>query len=326
MTTDVTEQMEADEERVVSPSELFRKWENGQWKLTELPIADDAADWAAVRPYARGELESMIEGFVLGEAAVSDTLSPIADAAPTLDEHQYLCTQIADEARHTRFFTTYLQEMRERVPSHEKVIEDAWASAGDAVSTIFDDELKARTDRVKFHPDDRRAWYEAVTYYHLMAEGVLAMSVLGSMLSMVRQLRGRLPVLNTGLRNVIRDESRHMAFGMYAARQGVLGDHAEHVRATMLEAIPQVTLALVAPERKLPGASLPPLRAALGTQYAARYASARRTLLRRMELIGLSAAIPEASASWDQSMKVALTEYETRHGGPHPATEAQMAP
>ncbi|WP_330343265.1 ribonucleotide-diphosphate reductase subunit beta [Streptomyces sp. NBC_00557] len=321
MTVDALEQMEADEERVISPAELFRKWEQGQWRLTELPIASDAADWAAMRPYARGELESMIEGFVLGEAAVSNTLSPLADAAPSLDAHQYLCTQIADEARHTRFFATYLQEMRRSRPSHEEVIADALASAGDAVSTIFDEELKARTDHVRFHPEDTRAWYEAVTYYHLMAEGVLAMSVLGAMLSMVRQLRGSLPVLHTGLRNVIRDESRHMAFGMYAAREGVHTGHGDAVLATMMEAIPQVTMALVAPERKLPGTTLPPLRATIGKQHAHRYAGARRTLLRRMELIGLQAHTGEAGQAWDLSMKAAMTEYEHRHGDPHPAGE-----
>jgi len=322
VTVDAVEQMEADEEGVVSPAELFRKWELGQWRLTELPIASDAADWAAMRPYARGELESMIEGFVLGEAAVSNTLSPISDAAPNLDAHQYLCTQIADEARHTRFFATYLQQMRLSVPSHEEVIADARASAGDAVSTIFDDELTARTDRLRFHPEDTRAWYEAVTYYHLMAEGVLAMSVLGAMLSMVRQLRGSLPVLNTGLRNVIRDESRHMAFGMYAAREGVHGGHGPAVLATVMEAIPQVTAAMVAPERRLPGTSLPPLRAGIGKQHAHRYAGARRTLLRRMELIGLQAHTGEAGRAWDLSMTTAMAEYERRHGDPHPAGEA----
>ncbi|MEU6551311.1 ribonucleotide-diphosphate reductase subunit beta [Streptomyces sp. NPDC046915] len=323
MTTDavVLTEMEADEERVISPAELFRKWEHGQWRLTELPIASDAADWAAMRPYGRRELESMIEGFVLGEAAVSNTLSPLADAAPSLDAQQYLCTQIADEARHTRFFATYLQEMRTSAPAHEKVIADARASAGEAVSTIFDDELKARTDHVRFHPEDTRAWYEAVTYYHLMAEGVLAMSVLGAMLSMVRQLRGSLPVLNTGLRNVIRDESRHMAFGMYAAREGVRTGHGSAVLSTMMEAIPQVTMALVAPERKLPGSSIPPLRAALGKQHAHRYSGARRTLLRRMELIGLQDRTGDAGRAWDTGMAAAMAEYERRHGGPHPAGE-----
>ncbi|MFC9685056.1 ribonucleotide-diphosphate reductase subunit beta [Streptomyces sp. NPDC056948] len=321
MTVDALEQMEADEERVISPAELFRKWEHGQWRLTELPIASDAADWAAMRPYARGELETMIEGFVLGEAAVSNTLSPLADAAPSLDSHQYLCTQIADEARHTRFFATYLQEMRSSRPSHEEVIAAALGSAGDAVSTIFDDELRTRTDHVRFHPEDTRAWYEAVTYYHLMAEGVLAMSVLGAMLSMVRQLRGSLPVLNTGLRNVIRDESRHMAFGMYAAREGVHTGHGDAVLATLMEAIPQVTMALVAPERKLPGTTLPPLRASIGKQHAHRYAGARRTLLRRMELIGLQSHTGEAGQAWDLAMKAAMTEYERRHGDPHPAGE-----
>ena len=39
LTVDAVEQMEADEERVIAPAELFRKWEQGQWRLTELPMS-----------------------------------------------------------------------------------------------------------------------------------------------------------------------------------------------------------------------------------------------------------------------------------------------
>jgi ribonucleoside-diphosphate reductase beta chain len=315
------EQMEADEERVTSPADLFRKWENQQWRLTDLPLADDRADWAAMGRYGRGELESMLTGFVLGEAAVSNTLSPLADAAPTLDAQQYLCTQIADEARHTRFFASYLKEMRDDEPSREEVIAQAWDTSAEIVSSIFDDGLRDRTGRVRDEPENRRAWYEAVTYYHLMAEGVLAMSVLGSMLSIVRQMRGKLKVLDVGLRNVIRDESRHMAFGMYAAREGVAGGHHAAVRDTIMEAIPQVGVALVAPERKLPGSGLPPMRVMLGRQHAHRHASARRTLLRRMELIGLSEQTGAAGDAWDAAIREALSMYGRLHGTPHPACD-----
>lgn len=319
MTTEPTELELAETEAIASPADLFRRWEHQQWRLTELPIADDAADWAAMGRYARGELEFMISGFVLGEDGVTNTLSPLCEAAPTLDAQQYLCTQIADEARHTRFFATYLMEMRGGEPSREQVIADAWAGAGDAVTSIFGEELRERTDRVRRAPGDRRAWYEGVTYYHLMAEGVLAMSVLGSMLSVVRQLRGRLPVLHTGLRNVIRDESRHMAFGMYAAREGVSGGHAAAVLDAVLDALPQVIMALVAPERAIPGAALPPLRKVVGEQHAHRNASARRSLLRRIELIGLDEHQNRIGAAFDRAIGEAMDAYESRHGGPHPA-------
>ncbi|MEO3787193.1 ribonucleotide-diphosphate reductase subunit beta [Actinocorallia sp. B10E7] len=316
------EQMEAEEEKVISPADLFRKWEQQQWRLSDLRPADDRADWQAMGGYGRGELETMISGFVFGEAAVSATLSPLADAAPSLDAQQYLCTQIADEARHTRFFADYLSQVRGGEESREEVIAEAWSGSADAVSSIFDEGLRLRTGRLREAPDDRRAWYTAVTFYHLMAEGVLAMSVLGSMLSMVRQLRGRLAVLDTGLRNVIRDESRHMAFGMYAAREGVNTGHRQAVLQAILDAVPQVVPALVAPERRLPGTSLPPMRAVIAAQHERRYAGARRTLLRRMELIGLAEATEEAGWLWDRARKEAFSTYESLHGAPHPVDDA----
>lgn len=314
-----TEEEMAEEEKIASPAELFWKWEHQQWQLTELPIKSDAGDWAAISAYSRGELEFMISGFVLGEDAVTNTLSPLSDAAPTRDAQQYLCTQIADEARHTRFFATYLKEMHGGMPTRDQVITDAWAGSSDAVSSIFGQELKTRTDKLRFDPADRQAWYEGVTYYHLMAEGVLAMSVLGQMLSMVRQLRGRLPVLHTGLRNVIRDESRHMAFGMYAAREGVTGGYREAILHTVIDAIPQLVMALVAPERKIPGAGLPAVREVVRAQHRHRHASARRSLLRRLELTGLGAHDAEVGSAWDRAIAVAMDRYVTIQNLPHPA-------
>ena len=52
-----------------------------------------------------------LSSFFIGEQRVTDELGPIICAAPTEEMKIFLSTQIADEARHVRFFDRFYSEV-----------------------------------------------------------------------------------------------------------------------------------------------------------------------------------------------------------------------
>ena len=52
-----------------------------------------------------------LSAFFIGEQKVTDELGPIMRAAPTEEMRIFLSTQIADEARHVRFFERFYDEV-----------------------------------------------------------------------------------------------------------------------------------------------------------------------------------------------------------------------
>ena len=52
-----------------------------------------------------------LSSFFIGEQKVTEELGPMMRAAPTEDMQVFLATQIADEARHVRFFDRFYAEV-----------------------------------------------------------------------------------------------------------------------------------------------------------------------------------------------------------------------
>ena len=99
-------------------------------------------------------------------------------AAPTEDMKVFLATQIADEARHVRFFdrfyaevgvleSDYLAGAARRRPA---------STSTPPSTTLFDEMLGSRVQRLAEEPDDLEALVEAVTLYHMVIEGMLALT------------------------------------------------------------------------------------------------------------------------------------------------------
>ena len=118
-----------------------------------------------------------LSSFFVGEQRVAAELGPIMRAVPDEDMRIFLCTQIADEARHVAFFDRFYREVG--------VLEAdgaAGAPGGDQrapqprVHTLFDEMLHGRVDRLAVEPEDREALVEAITIYHMIAEGMLALT------------------------------------------------------------------------------------------------------------------------------------------------------
>ena len=156
-----------------------------------------------------------LSAFFIGEQRVTDELGPIMRAAPTEEMRIFLSTQIADEARHVRFFNRFYDEvgvldgtddLAERLARRESNLNDEFGRA-----LRRDAQGHASTGSPP-SPRTPRSLVEAITLYHMVIEGVLALTGQHFIISYNEEL-GTLPGFVEGFGKVARDEHRHVAFG-----------------------------------------------------------------------------------------------------------------
>jgi ribonucleoside-diphosphate reductase beta chain len=82
----------------------------------------------------------------------------------------------------------------------------------DSFVELFDGMLTARVNRLANEPGDLETLVEAITLYHMVIEGVLALTGQHFIIGYNTE-QGTLPGFVKGFENVARDEHRHVAFG-----------------------------------------------------------------------------------------------------------------
>jgi hypothetical protein len=189
---------------------LYEKAKRDQWNATDQlpwqtpvdPVAENLPDmqipiygthlWDRLRP---GELEMLrreslrwlLSNFMHGEQGALLATAQIVDATPWMEAKFYGSTQVMDEARHVEVFSRYLNEKLGgpyRISPHLKMLID------------------------QILTDSR--WDMKYLGMQIMVEG-LAMAAFGFMHKTCAE-----PLLTDLLHYVIRDESRHVAFGVIA--------------------------------------------------------------------------------------------------------------
>jgi ribonucleoside-diphosphate reductase beta chain len=301
---------------------LYSRWEQYNWRIADLELSADRPAWDRLPAMVRDGLLAGLSGFFLGEIAVTETLAPIAHAAPRNDYQLYLCTQLADEARHVIFFRTCLDTLARNAGFRAEDLHTSGRRT-EAFADVFERQLHNATAGLA--PGAPRGdWHRAVTLYHLLAEGVLAMTVLHSLTATIRALPG-LGALARGLGQVSRDEARHAAFGVIATRDGVREGHRQVIVTTILDSIPSLARALVDPERLLTAPALPPVAAHQGRLLRGQWESAGDTLQRKLTSVGLRDLADAAGTAWRQGCGAAVEEYERVHDKRHPSRMAHMA-
>jgi ribonucleoside-diphosphate reductase beta chain len=303
--------------RLVTSADLYWRWERQQWSVAQVDPARDAPGWASLSPFSREQLLGALAELEVGEVCVMHTLGSLAEFPPTEDDRIFLCTQLADEARHVRFFQAYLQ--------HACGVDLAGPAGAELEGSadythVFAPELTLVTASIRDSGGDPDAWYRALVYYHLVTEGVLAATALRSTRSLARRLR--LEALQAGLTNVTRDESRHVSFGLRAAADGVARGFAPVVTDAHFEAIDLAAWVLVGPARYSP---VPVLPAALRSRAGILQANvdiAEERLLKQLRLIGPGQLSGQAQDAWQAAIGKALDAYQRRWDAAHPLRAA----
>jgi ribonucleoside-diphosphate reductase beta chain len=268
---------------LLSYHELYLLWERQQWQTQTIDFAKDREDWWGFPEEERFQRMYGLSSFFIGEQKVAEELGPIMRAAPTEEMKLFLCTQIADEARHVQFFNRFYEEVGV-LESHDlhARLEETSAHLNPNFTTLFDDMLKSRVDRLAREPEDLEVLVEAITLYHMVIEGMLALTGQHFIIS-YNEENGTLPGFVEGFNNVARDEHRHVAFGARFLREMAEKEerYRDAIQRTLVECGPAADGVLAPPwyeeGTELFGVSLEDTRA-----------FALKALERRMKVIGLA--------------------------------------
>jgi ribonucleoside-diphosphate reductase beta chain len=270
--------------KLLTYEELYGLWERQQWQTQELDFSQDREDWAGFPEEERFQRMYGLSSFFIGEQKVAEELGPIMRAAPTEDQKIFLCTQIADEARHVRFFERFYREVGVlEADGLSEMLTETAEHLNDNFGLLFDEMLKQRTDRLSAEPEDTEALVEAVTLYHMVIEGMLALTGQHFIMDF-NEREGTLPGFVEGFQNVARDEHRHVAFGSVFLREKAREDdrYKQAIQRTLEESLPAAEGVLSPPwapddeDYELFGFSIADTRA-----------FAAKCLMRRLKVIGL---------------------------------------
>jgi ribonucleoside-diphosphate reductase beta chain len=274
------------EAQLLGYRELYDLWERQQWAVQDIDFTQDRVDWhERIPPEERFQRMYGLSAFFIGEQRVAAELGPMMRAAPDEDMRLFLCTQIADEARHVAFFDRFYSEVGVlESDSLEGRLAETSAHLNADFGVLFDDMLLRRVDRLAAEPEDTETLVEAVTIYHMVAEGMLALTGQHFIMDYNERV-GTLPGFVQGFTLVARDEHRHVAFGARFLRDMARRDprHLAAVRRTLEEVAP-VADGVLKPAWFDGDDRAPTL---FGVSVAETRAFAMKALERRMKVIGL---------------------------------------
>jgi ribonucleoside-diphosphate reductase beta chain len=227
--------------KLLDYGELYDLWERQQWQTQELDFSQDREDWHQRIPEEeRFQRMYGLSSFFIGEQKVAEELGPIMRAAPTEDQKVFLCTQIADEARHVRFFERFYREVGVlEADGLAEMLAETSAHLNADFGRLFDEMLGRRTERLSHEPEDTEALVEAVTLYHMVIEGMLALTGQHFIMEF-NERENTLPAFVEGFGNVARDEHRHVAFGSVFLREKAGEDdrYKAAIQRTLEESLP----------------------------------------------------------------------------------------
>jgi ribonucleoside-diphosphate reductase beta chain len=283
----VLESADRGEVHLLSYPELYALWERQQWRTQDIDFSRDRVDWHERIPEEeRYQRMYGLSSFFIGEQRVAEELGPMMRAAPTEEMRIFLCTQIADEARHVQFFNRFYEEvgilqadnLQDRLAETSEHLNPEFAE-------LFDEMLKSRVDLLAREPENLEALVEAITLYHMVIEGMLALTGQHFIIT-YNEEQGTLPGFVEGFNNIARDEHRHVAFGARFLRDMAQADtrYAEAIQRTLVECGPAADGVLTP---KWADASDPDLEL-FGYGIDETRAFAMKALERRLKVIGLT--------------------------------------
>ncbi len=213
-TLDPAQEGAAKRDNLLTYEQLYALWEKRNWRSHELDFSIDREQWLATPTEAQSDTAWSLSSFYVGEERVAADLAPFVLAAPSGEAEAFLATQLVDETRHAVFFDRWASEvmalsaddMRSRLQEAEATMIGPW-------HFVFDDSLRDVAQRLIRSPDDLELFVEGIVIYHMVTEGVLAMTGQRVILQYMED-HSIYPGFQKGFSLVEQDEHRHIAFGV----------------------------------------------------------------------------------------------------------------
>ena len=199
------------------PMRLYEKAKRlGVWNPSDIDFSQDRADWEAMDEERRKAILRLTARFLGGEEAVTLDLLPLVLAIARqgrVEEEIFLTTFLFEEAKHMDFFSRWVRE----VPDSPRL-----PRAPEPSTQLFDVELPKAMNAL-LEDQSPVAIARASVTYNMIIEGVLAETGYHSYHRSLA-VNGLMPGLCAGLVHIKRDESRHIAYGVYLLSRLVAED------------------------------------------------------------------------------------------------------
>jgi hypothetical protein len=165
-------------------------------------------------------------------------LGPILTGSPDETYSLFLGTQIADETRHSRAVFRLGEEVLGLDPDPGTQLAQAWQLVSPAHADLAMLEGELLRD-LSSRPLDYGSWLKAVTLFHFVTEGVLALVGQRALVHALRDVP-MFDATKSVFLAMCRDESRHIGFGLHALRTGMREGHADDIYGVLEQAVPLV--------------------------------------------------------------------------------------
>ncbi len=208
---------------------VWRLWQRakqlGTWDPAAVDLSRDAEDWGRLDAFEREVLLHLTALFQGGEESVTLDLLPllgVVAAEGRIEEEMYLTSFLWEEAKHVEAFSRFFDEV-----AGERG--DLTRFHSPAYRTVFLEELPAALDRLRQDSSPVAQARAAVTY-NMIVEGVLAETGYHGYEAALRR-NGLLPGMQRLIELIKRDESRHIAYGVFLLQRLVAEHGSEVMRA-----------------------------------------------------------------------------------------------
>ena len=188
-----------------------------QWNPAAIDLTQDALAWPQLPDERRRRLMTLFAGFCVAENAVSEHITPFADAArgATLASQESLMAwvfflQRRDEDRHALFFDRIAAEvlgLPGATPAERR--EASRPHVPRALLELFEVRLPAMSAELA---SGRTGLAEGVSLYHMVLEGIIFDAAHHALRHDLAD--GALPGVREGVQRVELDERWHIGFGL----------------------------------------------------------------------------------------------------------------
>ena len=205
------------------PMRLWHKAKRlGVWDPRDIDLTRDAEDWRRLDGEQRDVILRLTALFQGGEESVTMDLLPLMMVVAQegrLEEEMYLTSFLWEEAKHVEAFRRFLDEV-----AGERT--DLTRFHGPLYTRLFGEELPGAMGRLRFDASPAAQAAASVTY-NMIVEGVLAETGYYGYDRMLHR-NGILPGMQAVVGHLRRDESRHIAYGVYLLSR-LVSEHGDEV-------------------------------------------------------------------------------------------------
>jgi ribonucleoside-diphosphate reductase beta chain len=202
------------------PMRLYHKAKKlGIWDPRDIDLTKDRQVWQGLPDESKERLGGLILSFQAGEEAVTVDLLPLIMTIARegrLEEEMFLTTFLWEEAKHTEFFRRVLDDVVQVQNDLNEI------RVRNTPRELFANDLPSTMNRLLTDPSPQNQ-VQASIIYNMIVGGVLAETGYYSF-SQVLSAPGMMPGLLQGIQLIKRDESRHIAYGVFLISRLVAQD------------------------------------------------------------------------------------------------------